>query len=920
MNLFFLLSIHHNLLSMHNPNSTPFPGRGVSRWGGRALRRFGFSFGLSLLAGVAAHAQTASTYRFSASTGTFTPITGGTAVNSILSDDVASGLISLPFSFRFEGTDYTSFWVSSNGLLGFGSTPSTRLNNDFTLNTLSGSNLPVLAPFWDDLTGGTPGASAKYVVTGTAPNRVLTMEWLHFGAIVNPNPTYEDVLSFQVKLYEGSNRIEYVYRPEPTFAATTATIGMKGVGEDFQSLRNSTVATTSTSNVSNNSLTRPLSGVTFAFVPGNFWTGVVSTAWTAPGNWSEGAAPTATGNASIGAAPNQPVVSGFQSVANISVTNGGRLTLAAGANLAVSGAVSLLSGSALAQQANSQLTIGPNLLNNGATFALDRASRISFLSGAGAVHSITGSGVTAFQNLGLGEQFANTQLNIQNTTRATVQGVLLMGASSSINLNNGGLTLVSDANATGQIVKDAASAVNGTVTVQRAITPTSNPGVGYRHYSSPVVGATMSSLATAGFTPTFNPAYNTSPTPNLVVPFPTVFGYDQARVGTVTSTYSPFDQGFYSPSANDPMVLGRGYTVNIPASAVVSFTGALVNADFSLPGLTRGSDAQSGWQLVGNPYASVIDMAVVMPASTGLDGAAYVYQSTGQYVGTYQPYVNGVGTGQYVAPAQGFFVRTASSAVPGVLNVPNAARSANTTATMQRTAVDTRPQVHLDLVSAATQQRDAAYVYFETGASAAFDKNFDAAKLPAAGVPYLAVAASAEPLAVSGLAPLGTADVVLPLTVGVPSTGTYTLEAAQLLNLPVGKFAYLRDAQTGAVVDLAQQPSYRFAMNAAFTGPRFSLLFTGNRVLASAPASLSAQVAVYPNPARGQVLVEVPAALRQQALALTLVNALGQTVKTATLPADSQARALPLAGVAAGVYSLRLATPKGLVTKHLVVE
>jgi hypothetical protein len=169
---------------------------------------------------------------------------------------------------------------------------------------------------------------------------------------------------------------------------------------------------------------------------------------------------------------------------------------------------------------------------------------------------------------------------------------------------------------------------------------------------------------------------------------------------------------------------------------------------------------------------------------------------------------------------------------------------------------------------------------------------------------------------------LGTADVRLPLTVGVPTTGTYTLEAARLLNLPAGKVAYLRDAQTGAVVDLAAQPRYAFAMNAAFRGPRFELVITGSRVLATAPASLTEQVALYPSVAHGAVLLELPAALRQQVLSLTLVDALGKTAKTITLPAtaSAEARSVSLAGVAAGVYIVRLFTMQGTVNKRLVVE
>ena len=153
--------------------------------------------------------------------------------------------------------------------------------------------------------------------------------------------------------------------------------------------------------------------------------------------------------------------------------------------------------------------------------------------------------------------------------------------------------------------------------------------------------------------------------------------------------------------------------------------------------------------------------------------------------------------------------------------------------------------------------------------------------------------------------------------------GTYTLRAAELLRLPAGTFAYLRDAQTGAVTNLSAQPSYSFTLQAGApaTG-RFSLLISQRQVLATAPAALVQQVAVYPNPARGQVAVGLPTSLTKQPVELTLVNTLGQVVLTRTLPATHTAEVqnVSLTGVAAGVYTLRLQTEQGVVNKRFVVE
>ena len=212
--------------------------------------------------------------------------------------------------------------------------------------------------------------------------------------------------------------------------------------------------------------------------------------------------------------------------------------------------------------------------------------------------------------------------------------------------------------------------------------------------------------------------------------------------------------------------------------------------------------------------------------------------------------------------------------------------------------------VQLDLLNLATQQRDAAYVHFQTGATAGFNASFDAYKLPSSTFIYVAVTTSAEPLAMNGLPLLGAADVLLPLTVPWPWP-CFTLEAARIINLPAGKVTYLRDAQTGAVVDLGQQSTYLFVMDSAFSGPRFSLCITSSRLLGVAPASLVQQVALYPNPQRGAGRVARRAAPAGPHT-LTLMSALGRTVQTLMLSATgaAEARRLPLTDLVVSSYSV----------------
>jgi hypothetical protein len=362
-----------------------------------------------------------------------------------------------------------------------------------------------------------------------------------------------------------------------------------------------------------------------------------------------------------------------------------------------------------------------------------------------------------------------------------------------------------------------------------------NPGLGYRHYASPVSNTTVADFATATFKPEISQAsvYNTSLTPNTTTPFPTVFAYDQALVDR-TNDSPAFDKGFFAPSAlNTPLLPGRGYAVNSSAPELVDFVGALNNENIPVSlarnAISTRNAADAGWQFLGNPYPSPLDYSRVAPPDrSGLEAAIYVYSSTSQYQGLYRSYVNGIGN-PILPVAQGFFARLASPGTSSTFIFRNSQRVTTPNATaFQRTTADPRPVVQLDLGTAAGPA-DTFYTYAESGATPAFDATYDATKLPNPTGLNLASLAGAESLAIDGRAAF-TATTTIPLVVGVPAAGSYSLRATALHNLPAGLTVYLHDSRTGQAVPLAVGSPYPFSVTASEAAAtlrgRFTLQFS----------------------------------------------------------------------------------------------
>ncbi len=643
----------------------------------------------------------------------------------------------------------------------------------------------------------------------------------------------------------------------------------------------------------NNTATLPMAAP--AAATATEWRGNRTTDWFASSNWTNGV-PTSLLDALVplGTAPYPVITNGTASAKSLDMAPGTALTMGGGT-----------------------LDLEGDLVNDGTIAA---TGGTVLLSGAGLLpQNIGGSGNTQLWNLTLNHSVAQAG-------DVSFRGVL-NPANNNLATNGNDLTLLSDATGTGLVDNSGTGSITGNATVQRHISTVPYGGPGYRHYSSPVTGARVSDLATPGFTPSLNQQYNTSAAPGSVPSFPNVFRYDEARVLTSpATTYSAFDKGWVVPTSTEVMLPGLGYSVNIPGSEKVDFVGALTNGPVSRP-LTRANSPDAGYHLLGNPYPSPIDWSLVnIPA--GMNSAVYVFESSSQYGGSYRSFLPGMngnpGIGNPLIPvAQSFFVRATA---PATLTLTNAVRQTTLApqTAFHRTTADSRPLVQLTLRgSSAPALTDEAYVYFQAGATTGIDGQFDALKIKHndGGAPTLWAAAAGSELAINGLPALAGTTTV-PLGIEVPQAGTFVLEAAQLLNLTAATVT-LHDAATGQTIDLRQQPAYSFRVaTAGVQAARFTLTITPARPTATVAGLTAASISLYPNPATGSFTLLVPAVPGATQVTATLLNGLGQAVRTqsAALPAAGVQLPFDAAHLASGFYLVRVQAGSAVVTKRVAIQ
>jgi subtilisin family serine protease len=129
--------------------------------------------------------------------------------------------VSLPFHFSLYGQEYDRAYVSTSGFLNFLG-QNYQAYNDY----IPSPNLPNAAiyPFWDELYVPGGDGVVKYDVFGTEPNRVWVLEYEN----VPFDYDYSTRVNFEVKLYEGSGAIEFLYQTMPGMGnGSNATIGIE---------------------------------------------------------------------------------------------------------------------------------------------------------------------------------------------------------------------------------------------------------------------------------------------------------------------------------------------------------------------------------------------------------------------------------------------------------------------------------------------------------------------------------------------------------------------------------------------------------------------------------------------------------------------------------------------------------------------
>ena len=195
-----------------------------------------------------------SSYSFAQSSGTYTPITGGTVLATATTANnfdsqiwtIADGTI--PFNFNFNNANYTGCVINSNGYITFGTTPPAAGTSAPISSTTAYSG--AVSAWGGDLNAGfidgVITGELSYAIEGSAPNREFVIQFSNWRPAYSTSVTIFPFINFQIRLTETSNLIKVVYGATGVAVGTATTVGTRQIGlrgataTDFKNRLNAT--------------------------------------------------------------------------------------------------------------------------------------------------------------------------------------------------------------------------------------------------------------------------------------------------------------------------------------------------------------------------------------------------------------------------------------------------------------------------------------------------------------------------------------------------------------------------------------------------------------------------------------------------------------------------------------------------------
>jgi hypothetical protein len=384
----------------------------------------------------------------------------------------------------------------------------------------------------------------------------------------------------------------------------------------------------------------------------------------------------------------------------------------------------------------------------------------------------------------------------------------------------GTVTLLSTSDVQCAIVNNFTSGYTGSVTSLTAQRYVPDAGFNQHFISSPIANTSFSDIgAVSGadnvfVTPTVSCDENALEAGSNYGNF---FEWSEANVGGACIL-----NGWKVKSAGT-LDAAKGYSAYLNGNAIFDVTGVpnqgvsyatpVTRGTWATTTTLQGNSYQSGWNLVGNPFLTTVNLAT----KADIDNDVKIYNTTGPYQGTYSTLFAGSGAA-FIAPFQGFYVRKSSNGT-GSYAVTKA-ECAATPATFNKNGENV-----LKVIVSGNGFKDKTNIAFEALATKDYDNGYDAVKFVSKGGQPSIYTMIDDVKAEYNVANSITETPTMDMYFQAGADGNFELSFEDLATLPDNTKVILEDKKLATFTEIAAATKYTFAATAQDTWNRFLLHF-----------------------------------------------------------------------------------------------
>lgn len=407
-----------------------------------------------------------------------------------------------------------------------------------------------------------------------------------------------------------------------------------------------------------------------------------------------------------------------------------------------------------------------------------------------------------------------------------------------VTVTGGSLTFEEDASL---LQTNDASVNSGNITYRRKTTPLKR--YDYTYWSSPVVGATLSQLATNSLLYSFSPTIN-----NWVYQTgATIMTQGVGYIGRAPNNLA------YSPTE----IVETSF-VGVPTNGVVN---------------TPIIKSTGTYSLIGNPYPSAIDVDLFITANTSTTNGTVYFWTHNTAITNLQYTINdyakynltgavktstsaasggALPTGK-IAAGQGFFIEAKTSLANGTYSATfnNSMRIAGNNTqffkTNQQSAASISEQLERHRIWLSLNNPQGAYsqmlLGYVEGATDDFDSLFDGKTLPAGNSVSIYTMVGNDDLAIQGKSLSFSDNDIIPIGYNTTINGEFSINLDDFDGIFNEQNVYLLDKATNTIHDLKNAP-YSFVTEAGIIEDRFQLGFSSQALSLGNPIQASRDVKV----------------------------------------------------------------------------